>query len=108
MNAAIVDDFKNPPRYSTFPDPVAGAGEKLVTVVAAGLHQIVKALANGSHYGSTGELPFIPGVDGVGRLEAGKRVFFGGGRSPYGTFAERALAPSWMSIELPDGLDDVT
>jgi len=108
MNAAVVDDFSKPPRYSTFPDPVAGEGEKLVTVAAAGLHQIVKALANGSHYGSTGELPFIPGVDGVGRLEDGKRVFFGGSRSPYGTFAERALAPGWMSIELPEELDDVT
>jgi NADPH:quinone reductase-like Zn-dependent oxidoreductase len=108
MNAAVIDDFKKPPRYTIFPDPVPAAGEKLVTVTAAGLHQIVKSLANGSHYGSTGELPFIPGVDGVGRLEDGKRVYFGGGRSPYGTFAERSLAPSWLSIELPEGLDDVT
>ncbi|MGA2741312.1 MAG: hypothetical protein ABSG65_28225 [Bryobacteraceae bacterium] len=38
-------------------------------MIAAGLHPIVKALANGTHYGSTGELPFIPGVDGAGRLE---------------------------------------
>jgi len=108
MNAAVVYDFKHPPRYSTFDDPIPAEGEKLIAVAAAGLHQIVKALANGTHYGSTGELPFIPGVDGVGRLEDGKRVYFGGGRSPYGTFAERALAPSWMSIELPQGLDDVT
>ncbi len=108
MNAAVVYDFKQPPRYAAFADPVPVEGEKLVTVSAAGLHQIVKSLANGTHYGSTGELPFIPGVDGVGRLEDGKRVFFGGSRSPYGTFSERALASSWMSIELPDGLDDVT
>jgi NADPH:quinone reductase-like Zn-dependent oxidoreductase len=108
MNAAVVYAFNQPPRYATFVDPVPAEGEKLVTVTASGLHQIVKALANGSHYGSTGELPFIPGVDGVGRLEDGKRVFFGATRSPYGTFSERALAPSWMSIELPEGLDDVT
>jgi NADPH:quinone reductase-like Zn-dependent oxidoreductase len=108
MNAAVVDDFKKPPRYSTFADPVPGEGEKLVTVTAAGLHQIVKSLANGTHYGSPGELPFIPGVDGVGRLEDGKRVYFGGGSSPYGTFAELGLAPSWLTIELPDDLDDVT
>src|SRR5277367_3959847 len=99
MNAAVVQAFDAPP---------PAEGEKLVRVTAAGLHQIVRAMANGTHYGSTGELPFIPGVDGVGRLEDGTRVLFGGGRSPYGTFAERALAPSWMSIELPDGLDDVT
>src|SRR5271163_660786 len=108
MNAAVVSDFSKPPHYTDFVDPVPVEGEKLVQVTAAGLHQIVKTLANGTHYGSTGELPFIPGVDGVGCLEDGKRVFFGMARSPYGTFSERALASGWMSIELPEGLDDAT
>lgn len=36
-----------------------------MTVTAAGFHPIVKALANGNHYDSTGELPFVPGVVGV-------------------------------------------
>jgi len=67
----------------------------------------VKSLASGTHYGSTGELPFMPGLDGVGRLEDGSRVFFGMARSPFGTFAERSLT-SWMCIPLPDGLDDPT
>jgi len=108
MHAAVVRSFDAPPRYSTFADPVAAEGESLVTVTAAGLHPIVKALANGTHYGSAGELPFVPGVDGVGRREDGSRVFFGMSRSPYGTFAERALAANWMCIPLPDGLDDAT
>jgi NADPH2:quinone reductase len=108
MHAAVVSAFDAPPSYATFPDPIAEAGELPVTVTAAGLHPIVKSLANGSHYGSTGELPFVSGVDGVGRLEDGTRVFFGGGRSPYGTMAERALAPSWMCIPLPDAVDDAT
>src|SRR5271168_5087841 len=107
MNAAVVSDFSKPPQFMNFADPVPEEREKLVHVTAAGLHPIVKAVANGTHYTNTGELPFIPGVDGVGRLEDGKRVFFGMARSPYGTFAERALASSWMSIELPEGLDDV-
>lgn len=108
MNAAVVRAFDAPPSYATFADPVAAEGELLVTVTAAGLHPIVKSLANGTHYGSTGELPFIPGVDGVGKLEDGTRVFFGGGRSPYGTFAERALAAKQMCIPLPAGIDDAT
>jgi NADPH:quinone reductase-like Zn-dependent oxidoreductase len=107
MQAAVVTAFDAPPRYTTFADPVAGEGEKLVTVTAVGLHPIVKSLASGTHYGSTGELPFMPGLDGVGRLEDGSRVFFGMARSPYGTFAERSLT-SWMCIPLPDGLDDAT
>jgi NADPH2:quinone reductase len=108
MNAAVVRAFDAPPSYSTFADPVASDGDVLVTVTAAGLHPIVKSLANGTHYGSTGELPFIPGVDGVGRLEDGTRVFFGGVRDPYGTFAERALAAKQMCIPLPAGIDDAT
>jgi NADPH2:quinone reductase len=108
MRCAIVTDFNLSPRYTTFPDPVPAEGERPVTVTAVGLHPIVKSLAKGSHYGSTGELPFIPGVDGVGRLEDGSRVYFGISRKPYGTFAERALAANWMCIPLPDGLDDAT
>jgi NADPH2:quinone reductase len=108
MQAAVVSSFDTLPRYSSFVDPVAAEGELAVKVTAAGLHQIVKALASGSHYGSTGELPFIPGVDGVGRLEDGSRVYFGGSRPPFGTFAERGLAPKWMCIPLPDGLEDAT
>ncbi len=108
MHAAVVRAFDAPPKYAEFPDPVPQPGEQPVTVTAAGLHQIVKSLANGTHYGSSGELPFVPGVDGVGRLDDGSRVFFGGTRDPRGTFAERACAPSAICIPLPDGLDDAT
>ena len=65
MNAAVVHSYDQPPRYETFPDPVPSADEVLIDVTAAGLHPIVKSLAKGAHYGSTGQLPLIPGVDGV-------------------------------------------
>jgi NADPH2:quinone reductase len=68
----------------------------------------VKSLANGTHYGSTGKLPFVPGVDGVGRLEDGTRVYFGVSRPPFGTFAERAVTTSALSVRLPDGLAPLT
>lgn len=106
MNAAVVESFSAPPRYRSFIDPVAGDGEVLVKVTAAGLHPIVRALASGTHYGSTGELPFVPGVDGVGRLEDGTRVYFGSSRSPFGTFAELSVARRDLIISLPDTLDD--
>jgi NADPH:quinone reductase-like Zn-dependent oxidoreductase len=108
MNAAIVNDFKSPPRYGTFAEPVPQEGEVLVTVRAAGLHQIVRALASGTHYGSTGALPLIPGVDGVGRLEDGTRVFFGASRSPFGSMAERCVTARQFCVPLPEGLDDTT
>jgi NADPH:quinone reductase-like Zn-dependent oxidoreductase len=108
MNAAVVQSFTAPPTYTTFADPIAQPGETLITVTAAGLHQIVKSLANGSHYGSSGELPFIPGVDGVGRLSDGVRVYFGGARFPYGTMAEQTVITGHIIIPLPEGLDDAT
>ena len=108
MNAAVVTDFKASPRYTTFPDPIAAEGEQLVTVTAAGLHQIVKAVANGSHYTSNGKLPFIPGVDAVGRLADGSRVYFGGARFPYGTMSEQTVIGGSMIVPLPAGLDDAT
>jgi NADPH:quinone reductase-like Zn-dependent oxidoreductase len=101
MNAAVVHSFDLPPRYESFADPVPSEKEQIVTVTAAGLHRVVKSLANGTHYGSTTKPPFIPGVDGVGRLPDGRRVYFGGA-----SFAERAATR--FSFPLPDGLDDVT
>jgi NADPH:quinone reductase-like Zn-dependent oxidoreductase len=108
MKAAVVEAFGAAPKYKDFAEPVASAGEKLVRVSAAGLHPIVKGLAAGSHYGSTGELPFIAGVDGVGKLEDGTRVYFGTMRKPFGTFAEIAPAPDWITLNLPEALADET
>jgi NADPH2:quinone reductase len=108
MKAAVVEAFDRSPSYAEFADPVAGDGELLVRVSAAGLHQVVRALAGGKHYGNTGALPFVPGVDGVGRLADGQRVYFGAARPPFGTFAELSITRSWMTVPLPDGLDDVT
>jgi NADPH:quinone reductase-like Zn-dependent oxidoreductase len=101
MNAAVVHSFDSPPRYESFDDPVPAEKEQIVTVTAAGQHRVVKALANGTHYGSTTKPPFVPGVDGVGRLPDGTRVYFGGP-----SFAE--IAVTRFSFPLPDGLDDVT
>ncbi|MGH6971887.1 MAG: quinone oxidoreductase family protein, partial [Caulobacteraceae bacterium] len=104
----VVETFQSPPRYTHFADPVPQSGEQPVHVLAAGLHRIVKALAQGSHYASTGKLPFIPGIDGVGRLDDGRRIYFGGVRAPFGTFAERAVATEAFILPLPDAITDAT
>jgi NADPH:quinone reductase-like Zn-dependent oxidoreductase len=106
MNAAVVHSYDQPPRYETFADPVPTIDEVLIDVSAAGLHPIVKSLAKGAHYGSTGQLPSIPGVDGVGRTPDGTRVLFGSSRPPYGTFAERSITRRAMCTPLPANLDD--
>ncbi|HVU45453.1 MAG TPA: zinc-binding alcohol dehydrogenase family protein [Terracidiphilus sp.] len=108
MNAAVVNVPGESPKYQSFPDPVAQDDEELVQVRAAGLHPIVKAIASGSHYSSTGEQrPAIPGIDGVGTLADGRRVYFVLVRKPWGTMAELAAAPKSKCIPIPDDLDDV-
>src|SRR6185437_9736313 len=74
MKAAVVNELGQAPRYQDFPEPVVQEGEALIDIRAAGLHPVVKALASGSHYAGKGEVPAVPGIDGVGRLEDGSRV----------------------------------
>jgi len=105
MNAAVVRAFDAPPVYTTFDDPTPQPGEKLVSVRAAGLHQIVRGIVSGAHYSSQGKLPFIAGIDGAGVLEDGTRVYFGGARFPYGTMCERTVG-EMITIPLPEGIED--
>ncbi len=106
MHAAVVEALGQPPRYRTFPEPVATGDEALIRMRAAGLHPIVKALANGSHYAATGEVPMVPGVDGVGTLEDGSRVYVVFARKPWGTMCEKTVAPRSKCLPVPDGLED--
>jgi len=109
VNAAVVETPGQAPKYQSFPDPVAEDGEVPVRVRAAGLHPIVKGLASGSHYASAKDKqePSVPGIDGVGVLDDGSRVYFVFVRRPWGTMAERAAAPRRMCIPVPEKLDDV-
>ncbi|MGB0080739.1 MAG: zinc-binding alcohol dehydrogenase family protein [Terracidiphilus sp.] len=108
MQAAVVESPGQAPKFQSFPDPAVEVGEVLIRVHAAGLHPIVKGLASGSHYASAkGQGPSVPGIDGVGALDDGSRVYFVFVRKPWGTMAERAAAPRKMCISVPEKLDDV-
>jgi NADPH:quinone reductase-like Zn-dependent oxidoreductase len=52
-------------------------------------------------------LPLIPGVDGVGVDEHGRRVWFILPEAPFGAMAERCLVDARRCIVLPDELGDV-
>lgn len=108
MHAAVVNVQGQPPKYESFPEPAPGEGEAIVQVRAAGLHPVVKALASGSHYSGGAEVPNIPGVDGVGLLEDGSRVYFTFARKPWGAMCERTVCPRSKCFPLPEGLDDAT
>ncbi|MGC1423960.1 MAG: zinc-binding alcohol dehydrogenase family protein [Terracidiphilus sp.] len=107
MKAAVVNVLGQPPRYQDFEEPKAGDGEVLIDVRAAGLHPIVKALASGSHYAGKGEVPAVPGLDGVGTLKNGSRVYFTFARKPWGSMCERTVASRAKCLPLPDNIDDI-
>jgi len=108
MKAAVLRALGDPPHYEDFPDPQPGPGEVIVNVKAASLKNSDKAMASGSHYDSYRELPVICGIDGVGVLDDGTRVFCGGSRPPYGMMAEQTVVSKAFCLPVPDGVDDNT
>jgi NADPH:quinone reductase-like Zn-dependent oxidoreductase len=108
MKAAIVQGAGQGPVYGDFAEPVLLPGESRVTVTAAALSHLALGRASGTHYSAAGAFPFVAGIDGVGRLDDGKRVYFLALRQPYGSMAEHSVARAAHCIPLPDDLDDVT
>jgi NADPH:quinone reductase-like Zn-dependent oxidoreductase len=106
MHAAVVRSFDNPPRYETYaaPEP-AEPGETVVDVLAVGLHPRVRSGASGKHYTSTGTLPMIPGIDGIGRLPDGQRIYFVAPDDAWGSMAERAVVDPRRAVPLPENVD---
>jgi NADPH2:quinone reductase len=110
MHAAVLHTIGAVPRYEEFAEPVIADkdGEVIVHVHAASLKPIDKQLASGSHYASRGELPRVCGSDGVGHLDDGQRVFFGGPRPPHGAMAQRTVVPRAFTFPIPENVNDET
>lgn len=108
MKAAIVRGAGQMPVYGDFDEPVPSEGEIRITVTAAAIGPAVKSRASGAHYSASGRFPFVVGIDGVGRLNDGTRVYFVLPRAPWGSMAERTVVPAAQCLSLPDDLDDIT
>lgn len=107
MRAAVMHGPGSVPAFGDFDDPVAGEDRELLDLVAAGIHPVVRSVAEGRHYGSTGTWPLIPGLDAVARTVDGALVYTGYIEAPYGTLAEHMAAPAGMRLVLPEGVDPV-
>ena len=111
MKAAVLHKFGETPKFQDFPDPIPGEGEILVQVKAVPLENVDKMMAEGSHFAShqfLSTLPAIVGFDGIGMLEDGRLVGFGGVKSPYGAMAEKTVVPNGYTVPIPEGVDAVT
>jgi NADPH:quinone reductase-like Zn-dependent oxidoreductase len=108
MRAAVVTSFGAPPACQDIPVPAPRAsGEAVVDVIAAGLHPRVRSQASGSHYTSTGELPLVPGIDGVCRAPDGTLRYVVLPDTTMGTMAEQTVADLRRSVVLPEDSDPV-
>ncbi len=108
MHAAVVTAFDTPPVYREFPTPTPQTpDEMLVDVIAAGLHPRVRSQADGSHYTSTGDLPLVPGIDGVGRGADGALRYFVLPDTTVGAMAEQTVIDRRRSVALPEDADPI-
>jgi NADPH:quinone reductase-like Zn-dependent oxidoreductase len=108
MHAAVVTTFDAPPAYGEFPNPTPQAPDEIIVdVIASGLHPRVRSQADGSHYTSSGELPLVPGIDGVGRAPDGTLRYFVLPDTTMGAMAEQTVIDRRRSIALPDAADPI-
>jgi NADPH:quinone reductase-like Zn-dependent oxidoreductase len=106
MHAAVVTSFDQPPHYQEVDVPTpTGEDFAVVDVLAAGLHPRVRSDASGSHYTSTGVLPMTPGIDGVGMMADGRRVYFVVSDGFPGSMADKAVVDVRRMVTLPAAAD---
>ena len=103
MRAIVLPSAEANPVHTDFPAPDPLPDRAPLSLVGAGLHQVVRALATGRHYGSANTYPLVPGVDAVARTSDGTLVYTGWPQAPWGTMAETLCTP--FDMELPPGAD---
>lgn len=103
MKAAVLNQLGTVPVYQEYPEPVPENDEQiLINVRAAAIKNIDKLRTNVSFYASHTDLPTVVGIDGVGVLENGTRVYAQG---ITGMIAEKALISKNRYTILPEKLD---
>lgn len=114
MRAIVVEQYGKPEELQLreMPRPLPGAGQILVRLEAAGVNPVDTYLRAGAQ-GYAPKLPFTPGMDGAGTVEAvgknvqpftpGARVYVAG--SLTGTYAEYCLASPEQVFPLPKEFD---
>ena len=68
MRALIVSALGGAPSVVRVPSPVPADDEVLVAMEAASLNPVDVAIASGSFYAGHPPLPYVPAIEGAGRL----------------------------------------
>lgn len=102
MKAAVLKKY-GVPEVSDFQEPVAKTGQKIVEVLVSGINPKDLTVASGAIPALAPPLPSVVGIEGIGLMD-GKRVYFEGGISPFGSVAERTLVDPSTIFSVPDYL----
>src|SRR5690625_2649679 len=114
MHAIQVNEHGGPEalRWTRTEVAAPGPDDALVRHTAVGLNFIDVYFRTGLY--KPGQLPFIPGLEGVGVVEAvgenvdylrpGDRVAYSGG--PLGAYSEQRVLPARLLVPVPDGIKD--
>lgn len=104
MKAAVYITGETP-RYEDYPEPIPQhADEILLTMRASAIKHLDKIKVSGKHYSSIHDgAKRVAGVDGVGIMENGTRVYAFGS---IGMMAEKAVVNKEYTSEVPDGVSD--
>jgi len=105
VKAAVVRELGKPPSYGEFAAPTPGPGDSEISVVAAAVSPLALSRAQGRHYSAETTVPFVAGVDGVGRTPDGALVYFAFVPPPFGAMAEKVAVPTRYIVPLPDDLE---
>jgi NADPH:quinone reductase len=115
MRAAVLRRHGAPPEPGPHPVPRRGPGQALIRVTAAPISPFDLLCASGTSYFGAPALPYVPGTQGVGVVEAadglpaGRRVWFSataGMRPGDGAMAQWCAVPRAAVLPVPDEVSD--
>jgi NADPH2:quinone reductase len=115
MRAVVLTSYGATPRADERPEPIAGDGMAIVELLAAALNPADLAIASGTFPAGSPPLPYVPGIEGVGRVvesdrfAPGTRVWASGrglGVAADGAFSELFAAAEEALVPVPDAADD--
>ncbi|KAK1062447.1 hypothetical protein LTR74_010286 [Friedmanniomyces endolithicus] len=104
MHQAQVQEWGQAPKCIEASETAPEPDETRITVLATGVHQVVRSRAAGKHY-SSGTPPHVPGVDGVGKTDDGQLVYWFS--MECGTMADHVNIPKRNVRSLPKRTDPI-
>ncbi|KAF2436711.1 hypothetical protein EJ08DRAFT_654898 [Tothia fuscella] len=106
MYGVLVTNWSKAPIYVELDNPsIPDPGTVQIKVTATGLHSVVRSRASGKHF-SSGDLPHVPGVDGVGKTSDGQSVYFSTFNTG-GSYCDVVNVPRQAISPLPAGVDEI-